>query len=137
MKPCLARAAGIQAELPRKLPKIAKPERRGKVWLLRGPQGWLLERRPERGLLGGMLGLPGDGWDGSIGEAPAHVAWQSVGQVRHVFTHFALELEVFVSDQAANPLRGEWVSADDFRSISLPTVMKKAFDLGSAKLSQR
>ncbi|WP_157971169.1 A/G-specific adenine glycosylase, partial [Pseudogemmobacter bohemicus] len=60
---CMARAAGVQAELPRKIAKARKPTREGTVWLLRSPQGWLLERRPATGLLGGMIGLIGDGWD--------------------------------------------------------------------------
>ena len=47
-------------------PKPEKPTRQGRVWIARRPDGAiLLERRPERGLLGGMLGFPGDGWDGA------------------------------------------------------------------------
>lgn len=61
---CRARAAGVQADLPRKLAKAAKPQRHGTVWVARRDDGaWLLERRPDRGLLGGMLGWPGTAWD--------------------------------------------------------------------------
>jgi len=125
---CAARAAGVQADLPRKTPKSEKPLRRGVLWLGRRADGaWLLERRPERGLLGGMLGFPGDGWDGNGGEAPADAQWSEIGEVRHTFTHFHLVLQVRVA-QIAEPVgRGEWVPR--LRPSDLPTVMRKAYDL--------
>ena len=141
MAPCQARAAGIAASLPRKLAKAAKPQRMGRVWLLLGPQGWLLERRPEKGLLGGMLGLPGDGWDHKGGAVtgditpPADAAWQSAGHIGHVFTHFALQLEVMVAKGSANPQRGSFHPLASFEPDSLPTVFRKAFDLGASALT--
>jgi A/G-specific adenine glycosylase len=58
--PCAGRRRGIAAELPRKRPKPEKPTRLGIAYLALRPDGAvLLERRPPRGLLGGMLGLPG------------------------------------------------------------------------------
>ena len=60
VSPCAARAAGIAAELPRKAPKKTKPIRFGIAYVARRADGAvLLERRPPRGLLGGMLGWPG------------------------------------------------------------------------------
>ncbi len=126
---CAARAAGMQAELPRKTPKADKPVRRGRVWLGHRDGAVLLERRAERGLLGGMLGLPGDGWDGSGGEAPAAADWQEVGEVRHTFTHFHLILRVLVGRVDGAAQRGDWISRADFRPADLPTVMRKAWDL--------
>ncbi|MDM7931864.1 A/G-specific adenine glycosylase [Tabrizicola sp.] len=126
---CLARAEGMQADLPRKSPKVAKPVRRGVLWLGHQDGGWLVERRPERGLLGGMLGFPGDGWDGAGGPAPAEADWQDVGEVRHTFTHFHLILSIRLARICTEPLRGEWASRTVFRPADLPTVMRKAFDL--------
>lgn len=134
---CRGRAAGVQAELPRKDAKAAKPTRQGRVWALLQPGGWLLERRPERGLLGGMWGLPGDGWDGAGGDAPAPAEWRAAGEVRHTFTHFHLVLQVLVAEGEANPIRGEIVPFSDFSPKSLPTVMRKAFDLASAAIKPR
>ena len=60
---CAARAAGIAAELPRRTRKAAKPVRRGHAFVACDRDGaWLMERRPDRGLLGGMLGWPGSAW---------------------------------------------------------------------------
>jgi A/G-specific adenine glycosylase len=126
---CAARAAGVQADLPRKTPKAEKPVRRGTVWLGHRDGALLLERRPDRGLLGGMLGIPGDSWDGAGGPPPADADWQAVGEVRHTFTHFHLILQVMVARLEGPTSRGDWLPRADFRPADLPTVMRKAWDL--------
>jgi A/G-specific adenine glycosylase len=131
---CAARGAGVQAGLPRKSPKADTPLRRGTVWLGHRDGAILLERRPERGLLGGMLGLPGDGWDGAGGPAPAEAEWQEVGEVRHTFTHFHLILRVMVAEVSGPITRGEWLARAAFRPADLPTVMRKAWDLARGSL---
>jgi A/G-specific adenine glycosylase len=131
---CAARGAGVQAGLPRKSPKADTPLRRGTVWLGHRDGAILLERRPERGLLGGMLGLPGDGWDGAGGPAPAEAEWQEVGEVRHTFTHFHLILRVMVAEVSGPATRGEWLARAAFRPADLPTVMRKAWDLARGSL---
>ncbi|MGL6209304.1 MAG: A/G-specific adenine glycosylase [Paracoccaceae bacterium] len=128
---CLARATGLAAELPRKTAKPAKPTRHGTVWAAFRDGAVLLEERPAKGLLGGMLGLPGDGWDGAGGEAPLLAEWHSAGEVRHTFTHFHLILTVKVARTATSPLRGHFQIA---RPDDLPTVMRKAYDLAAASI---
>lgn len=60
---CTGRATGIAQALPRKAAKPEKPTRRGIAYALVNAKGEVLfERRPEKGLLGGMLGLPGTAW---------------------------------------------------------------------------
>jgi A/G-specific adenine glycosylase len=131
---CRAHAAGVQADLPRKTPKADKPLRRGTLWLGHCAGGYLMERRPERGLLGGMLGFPGDGWDGSTHEAPARADWQEIGEVRHTFTHFHLILTVHIAQIEGPATRGTWVPKAGFRPADLPTVMRKAWDLARHSL---
>ena len=136
--PCRARAAGVQATLPRKAEKAAKPVRQGVIWLARRADGaWLTERRAERGLLGGMLGFPGSDWDGAGGAAPLAANWTEVGDVRHTFTHFHLILQVQVTSvaQDAVAMRGEFLAPAAFRPADLPTVMRKAFDLANSVLA--
>lgn len=133
-EPCLARREGIAAELPRKAPKKAKPVRRGVIYLARRADGaWLLETRPDRGLLGGMLGWPGSDWAETIPphEPPVEADWTDPGaEVRHTFTHFHLVLEVRLARSGdLAPRRGAFVPADRFRPSALPTVMRKAYDL--------
>ena len=106
--PCAARAAGTAADLPRKTPKKAKPVRHGTVYLAqRGDGAWLLETRPEKGLLGGMLGWPGSDWvDANLPRpsgAPISANWVKLdGEVRHTFTHFHLILDVMVANVPEN-----------------------------------
>ena len=133
--PCRARVAGTAADLPRKTPKKAQPVRRGIAYVVRRTDGaWLLERRPDRGLLGGMLGWPGSDWiEGAPPEAPPVAADWTVldAEARHTFTHFHLLLEVRIATlpQGAQPERGEFLDAAAFRPSDLPTVMRKVFDL--------
>ena len=136
--PCAARKAGTAGDLPRKSPKKAKPVRHGALYVGRRSDGaWLLETRPETGLLGGMLAWPSTDWvdvsDAEPVDAPPMTAdWQSMTtQVRHTFTHFHLILTVHVAevDMGITPARGQFVDHQAFRPSDLPTVMRKAFDL--------
>ena len=149
--PCVARAAGTAAELPKKAPKKPKPTRTGIAYVARRADGaFLLETRPDRGLLGGMLGWPGTEWtadgtpDGTEAtpphEPPLDADWQDLPDpALHTFTHFHLRLHVRIArvPQGANPRRGSFVPAAAFRPSDLPTVMRKAFDLAQGPLLDR
>lgn len=133
--PCQARIAGTAAELPRKLRKPAKPIRFGNVYLARRTDGaWLLETRPEKGLLGGMLGWPGSDWrtEPPADVPPMPTQWHPLpDEVRHTFTHFHLRLTVHVAqvEQDAQPTQGAFHDVASFAPAHLPTVMRKAFNL--------
>lgn len=138
---CVARGQGRQAALPRKAPKAAKPVRLGHVYLARrGDGAWLLERRPARGLLGGMLGWPGSDWSHAPDPLPPmQAAWRQLpGEVRHTFTHFHLRLAVHVADVGpdARPERGHFLPPAEFRPAALPTVMRKAYDLARGEIAK-
>jgi A/G-specific adenine glycosylase len=134
---CKAHANGIATELPRKMPKAAKPTRYGIVYLARRADGAVLvERRPARGLLGGMLGWPGTDWTEAepVPAPPAEANWQLLrGEVRHTFTHFHLILRVETArlPVGTNPERGYFLPGNAFRADDLPTVMRKVHDLAS------
>jgi A/G-specific adenine glycosylase len=129
---CAARPLGIAPTLPRKSPKPEKPTRTGTIWIARREDGaLLLERRPDRGLLGGTLGFPGDGWDGASGAAPLSSNWHLAGEVRHTFTHFHLILTVQTAQvpQTTTSIRGEFLGQNLFSPQDLPTLMRKAHSL--------
>lgn len=132
---CDARAEGIAAFLPARAPKKERPVRRGACfWLTRGDEVWL-RRRPEKGLLGGMMEVPGSPWDSREAEgakpglehAPLEADWKRVpGKVEHTFTHFHLELDVFTATTRKKSVPGgEWVPLDRLAGEALPTVMRK------------
>ncbi|MEL7011870.1 MAG: A/G-specific adenine glycosylase [Pseudomonadota bacterium] len=132
--PCVARSEGVQAELPKKTPKKPKPTRLGIAYVARRADGaWLLEQRPEKGLLGGMLGWPGSEWnDAPEPMPPAEADWHALGEeARHTFTHFHLRLRVEIAHLPLDhvPTLGQFVAAREFRPSNLPTVMRKVFDL--------
>ncbi|MBU2960857.1 A/G-specific adenine glycosylase [Citreicella sp. C3M06] len=131
---CAAWEAGTAAELPKKAPKARKPTRLGIAYLARRVDGaWLLERRPDKGLLGGMLGWPGSDWGEAPQEAPPiRAEWKTLpGEARHTFTHFHLRLTVKTAlvPMDRPPERGDFIELPEFSPSDLPTVMRKAFDL--------
>ncbi|MCP5086770.1 MAG: A/G-specific adenine glycosylase [Rhodobacteraceae bacterium] len=131
---CRARAAGDPASFPRRARKGPKPVRTGVVYVvIRDDGAVLLERRPNKGLLGGMLGWPGSEWSesGSYGVPPVVAGWADLPEeVRHTFTHFHLRLKVRLGRvaQGANPTIGTFCSRGDFDPNSLPTVMRKVWE---------
>lgn len=136
---CDGQSAGTHTELPKKTPKKPKPTRNGIAYIARRNDGaWLLETRPEKGLLGGMLGWPTSEWgDDPVPAPPLNGDWQTVNtDARHTFTHFHLILQVQTLwlPHDAVPDRGQFYPMDSFNPESLPTVMRKAYDLAAATL---
>lgn len=138
----MAYAVGNAADLPRRVTKQPKPTRFGFAYVARRADGAvLLERRPDRGLLGGMLGWPGTVWAETepVPAEPVDADWKPVlTEVRHTFTHFHLILRVMVADigNGANPRAGSFVARGDYRPRDLPTVMRKVHDAAFRALDE-
>lgn len=121
--------------LPRKAEKRARPTRRGAAFVACDARGAvLLEKRPEKGLLGGMLQPPMSPWtdvfpaaDDALRHAPFRAAWHKhSGMVTHGFTHFELEIEVYGAQVRKEPAGSRiWVAADAIKDAALPSVMRK------------
>ena len=139
-KNCLARQRGIQESLPVKAPKMVRPMKRGAAFVARDKSGAvLLVKRPDKGLLASMLEPPLGPWTEkfpsaarAVKQAPFAAAWKKrPGIVRHGFTHFELETEVYVADFAKRPkFKGEWVAPSQLGAVALPTVMRKIVEHG-------
>ena len=131
---CAARAGGDPARYPVKAAKAARPVRHGTAYWLEAGGKVLLVRRPANGLLGGMLALPSGGWDGAPAAPPAAAEWCALaGTIRHVFTHFEVQLTVAAARLVARPaVAGEWVAPDDLAAAGLPTLFAKAAALAMA-----
>ena len=116
---CQALASGDPEAFPARKPKAARPRRFGVAyWIERDDCVWLV-RRPPSGLLGGMAALPGDDWSD---DNPAAV--QTLARVRHVFTHFALELAVVARSEPLGA--GWWQPLDRMATAGLPTLYRRA-----------
>lgn len=134
---CISKMQGIAQELPMRVSKKARPTRRGYAfWAEFGGKVWL-RRRPEQGLLGGMMEVPSDEWAPSNSwenipppRIPIIANWDILpGVVSHTFTHFYLELKIvrLELEEMINLQEGEWCDVSEKDNYALPTVMKKIF----------
>jgi A/G-specific adenine glycosylase len=140
MKACRARRRGDPATFPRRARKPEGLLRRGAAFVALRADGFVLMRsRPPQGLLGGMTEVPTTEWthdfaaDQALREAPqlgrARPKWRRLpGSVRHVFTHFPLELAVYRAEVpvgAGAPAGARWVPLADLTGEALPSLMRK------------
>lgn len=147
---CKAHDLGIEAQLPRRATKPAKPVRRGIAFVAVSEDGTiLLRRRPDTGLLARMQEVPSTEWlderptaGDALRGAPVRADWWQVpGLVIHTFTHFRLELEVYRAVVPANAeltfwadhARCRWVARTDLPCEALPTLMRKVIAHGLTK----
>ncbi len=135
---CASVKSGRAEELPRKAAKKPRPHRRGAVFaMLNGKGEMLFERRAEKGLLGGMPGLPGTVWAEELpanikAAAPATASWKRAGEIVHTFTHFHLTLDVYTARMPKGFRRAadqQWIKPAEAK---LPTVFKKAVEIAAA-----
>jgi A/G-specific adenine glycosylase len=132
---CQARAGGAPETYPRRAKKADRPRRRGGAFVLLWDDKVALVRRPPKGLLGGMLGLPTTDWRtkawpeaDALAAAPAPASWRRLGEIEHTFTHFALTLEVYCAEGAAKDPGLVWLPID--RALAeMPSVFGKALRL--------
>ncbi len=131
---CGAAKAGNPEIYPFKSPRKVKPKRVGAAFVaINQVKEVLLRKRADTGLLAGMSEAPTSAWtanaDGETGPsaAPFNASWTLCGEVRHVFTHFELELDVYRADLDIAPPPGHWWSSD-FRAEALPTLMRKVIE---------
>jgi A/G-specific adenine glycosylase len=139
---CVAHARGEAELFPRRAPKRDAELRRGAAFVAhRADDCVLLRTRPARGLLGGMAEVPTTAWAADFDDSQAlaqaprfgasqnRVAWRKMaGVVRHVFTHFSLELTVYRSElprQAAAPAGTRWTAIAQLGDEALPSLMRK------------
>jgi A/G-specific adenine glycosylase len=140
---CASRARGDQDTFPRKAPKKAGILRRGAAFVVtRGNNEILLRTRPDKGLLGGMTEVPTTAWAAewdeatALSDAPAfaQARWQRRhGLVNHVFTHFPLDLIVYVAQvpiKTKAPNGNRWGAISDLADEALPNLMRKVIAHG-------
>jgi len=119
---CAAFASGDPESIPQRRQKAARPHQHGVAyWIERGGSVWLV-RRPARGLLGEMAALPGSEWS----EA-ARAAANAIGSIRHVFTHFSLDLSIVLRAEPEG--EGWWHPIDQLERAGLPTLYRRAAKL--------
>src|ERR1700676_291102 len=142
---CAAAAAGIAETLPTPAEKAERPLRHGVAfWLSRDDGAVLLRRRPDKGLLGGMIELPSTEWRAlpwsqaeAIEAAPAAADWTALpGTVQHGFTHFRLDLALLAA-ATTEPVAGIWAKPSQFKDYAFTTLTKKLVNYALSVLPER
>ncbi len=135
---CAGFASGQPERFPVKAAKAAKPRRHGVAFVFTDGDGFIVERRADKGLLGGMLGVPHTPWrDTPWREAEARAvlgafSFEAAGAYEHVFTHFALSQEIWLIRLTKNEreallrTHNDWQWLPLSRAGDLPTVFRKA-----------
>lgn len=118
---CAGFASGRPEAFPAPKGKAAKPRRYGIAHWIERDGSIFLVRRPPSGLLGGMAALPGPMWS-SDPLPPGPV----IGRVRHVFTHFALDLSIVAGEDALE--QGWWQPIGRIGEAGLPTLYRRAVE---------
>lgn len=132
-KVCKAFLESTQELYPLKAPRTLKPTRMADTFWIEDINGdILLEKRPPRGLLGGLIMTPitSLGHDGIL---PPPLSQQDfiplVPIVSHTFTHFHLKVRILKSSVKKShlTLSGEqfWCSPQDLHLQAVPSLMKK------------
>ncbi|WOI52830.1 A/G-specific adenine glycosylase [Parvularcula sp. LCG005] len=128
---CDAHAEGIASDLPMKPAKKARPTRYGHVYAAVNRAGAVVtEKRADKGLFGGMAGLPTSDWskDGLPDrDDPFPADWVEEGAVEHTLTHFHLVLTVWRAGLSRLPKGYQWT--EDMST--LPTVFRKAVEISA------
>ncbi|WP_416885096.1 A/G-specific adenine glycosylase [Marinospirillum sp.] len=91
---CVAYATDQTARLPTPKPKKVRPQKERHFLLLEHQQQWLLERRPDQGIWGGLWSLPEfatqAGLQAWLAERALTGALEPQPQIEHAFTHYQL-----------------------------------------------
>jgi len=128
--------------LPRVAPRKARPHLRGAVVVVTDRERWLVQERPNTGLLPGLWEFPGGKIEG--GESPESAARRelneetgldatelvSLGVVHHAYSHFTVELHVFSGrvrpdGRVVRPSAGRWMTRAEFDRLPKPKATEK------------
>ena len=119
---CAAFASGRPEAFPAPKVRKARPHRHGIAYWYEMDGAVRLVRRPAKGLLAGMPALPGPAWND---QPPPMV--DALATVRHVFTHFSLDLHMVKAD-GPPPNEGWWQPFVTIGDAGLPTLYRRAIE---------
>ncbi|WP_028969517.1 A/G-specific adenine glycosylase [Sphingomonas sp. URHD0057] len=127
---CAANASGEPERFPMRKARKPRPLPYGVAWWTERDGCVWLVRRPSKGMLGGMAALPGSDWVEAALKPP-----EAIGTVRHVFTHFALDL--CVARRSAPVGEGWWQPIETLDRAGLPTLYRRAAELAASASETR
>ena len=131
---CLGRVSGRAADLPCKAPKKARSIQYVTVAIVHAEKGYLLQKRPETGLLAGLwqpYALVGDKFF-QPDELTRHLADSGITahctavlpDARHLFTHVEWSLRGYAFDAESTALPEDLVWARDCTTYAIPSAYR-------------
>ena len=135
---CAARATGDPEAYPARKPRRAPVEVRTVAGALWRRGSLLMERRPSRGLLGGLWELPShaagaEALAASLRERTGLETRtaRALGTLRHLFSHRALTLEIVELERVGGRFRSgseplRFCATEELEALPLSTLMKRA-----------
>jgi A/G-specific adenine glycosylase len=133
---CIALRDGCVAQLPTRKIKSALPERDTVMLILCHGHEVLLEKRPAKGIWGGMWSFPEVARETVLDDylhqrfASRALRVTSIAPFTHTFTHFRLTIATLLVD-IAKPLPSAgtmWLSVDEARGAALPAPVRSLLD---------
>lgn len=142
-KICLACARGLATALPSPRKRVQVPVRRQVALIIKREHNVMLRQRPAEGFLGGLWELPSADMPDNL--SPDQVAcrlladlgWQGVPgrlcDVRHAYSHFKLELAVYMVAVDPPGLIAEssgftWFGHDELAALPVHGAHRKAYE---------
>jgi len=142
-KTCLACERSLVAELPLQRKKAQVPMRRQTALIIKKDRTIMLRQRPAEGFLGGLWEFPSIDVPDDL--SPDHVASRLLADlglrgvpgrlcdVRHAYSHFKLELVVYMVDvesvdQAAEDNGFLWFEDDELSALPVHGAHRKAWE---------
>lgn len=142
---CEARRLRSQAAIPRRSAKKRLPHRDVVIAVIGNREGNLLiERRPDRGLLGGLWGFPGRKRErgetiagalarGIREELGLHIeVLDKIGTIRHGFSHFRVTLHAYRCRTAGGRIRRDrecrWAAPEELSRFAFPRAERKLME---------
>ncbi len=139
---CQARLLGLEQQLPLKQKRKPLPTRREVALLLENRGRYLVRRRPASGLLGGLWEFPtASVTDSESAETRVRLLMTDfavsgepapLGRIRHIYSHFSLDLELFLLAVEDLPQVAEgdidWYIGVELAQLALHGAHKKALE---------
>jgi len=140
---CLACDRGLVAKLPLPRKKAQVPVRRQAALIITKDQALMLRQRPAEGFLGGLWEFPsidvpdGHGPDQVASRLLANLGLRGVPcrlcDIRHAYSHFKLELAVYMVDVESPELVAEgdgllWFGGDELAALPVHGAHRKAYE---------
>ncbi len=138
---CAAYKEGEPERYPARLPKAERPAKQAIAFVLLKDDHVWLRRRPENGLLGGMLEVPSTPWRATrcrdaaaLAFAPVVAEWKKCGVATHGFTHFTIAFDVWSARTGTrDPKDGAWCRLDDLDRLAIPTLTRRVLECALAQ----